>query len=81
MLVDLSHQIAEALSIPFSAISMEMVYRTLPFYVRAVHREETDDLIAFLVADYKLFGLVKRKCPTAHSKKRLQTSLTDACMP
>lgn len=81
VLVDLSDQVAEALSLPFSAISMEMVYRALPFYVRAAHRDETHDLIAFLVADYKLFGLVKRKRPTAHSKKRLQTPLTDAWTP
>jgi len=61
VLVDLTDAVAEALARPFADISMEMVYRALYHYVRAHHRGETDDLIAFLVSDYKLFGLVKRK--------------------
>jgi hypothetical protein len=81
VLVDLSDSVAEALSRPFADISMEMVYRALPFYVRAAHRQETDDLLAFLVADYKLFGLVKRKRPTTASKKRLLPPLTEAWIP
>jgi hypothetical protein len=58
-----------------------MVYRALLFYVRAAHRNETTDLIAFLVADYKLFGLVKRKRPSASSIKRLQPPLTQDWIP
>ena len=81
VLVDLSDSVAEALSRPFADISMEMVFRALPFYVRAAHRKETDDLLAFLVADYKLFGLVKRKRPTTSSKQRLQPPLTDEWIP
>jgi hypothetical protein len=81
VLVDLSDNVAEALSRPFADISTEMVYRALPFYVRAAHRNETTDLIAFLVADYKLFGLVKRKRPSASSNKRLQPPLTDEWIP
>lgn len=64
ILVDLTDAVAEALTRPFADISMEMVYRALYHYVRAVHRGEAgeaDDLIAFLAADHKLFGLVKRK--------------------
>jgi len=80
VMVDLTDMVAQALSKPFAEISMEMVYRALPFYVRAAHRHETDDLLAFLVADYKLFGLVKRKRPTDSSKKRLQP-LTDDSFP
>lgn len=78
VMVDLTDMVAEALSKPFAEISMEMVYRALPFYVRAAHRHETDDLLAFLVADYKLFGLVKRKRPTDSSKKRLQPLTNDS---
>ena len=81
VLVDLSDAVAEALSRPFADISLEMVYRALPFYVRAAHRHETNDLIAFLVADYKLFGLVKRKRSTPSSKKRLQPLLTEDGIP
>jgi hypothetical protein len=61
VLVDLTDAVAEALHRPFADISMEMVYRSLYHFVRARQRGEADDLIAFLVADYKLFGLVKRK--------------------
>ncbi len=81
VLVDLTDMVAEALAKPFADISMEMVYRALPFYVRAAHRHETEDLLAFLVADHKLFGLVKRKRPTHSSKKRLQPPLTDDLIP
>ena len=81
VLVDLTDRVAEALAKPFADISMEMVYRALPFYVRATHRHETNDLIAFLVSDHKLFGLVKRKRPSHASKKRLQPPLTDLLIP
>jgi len=81
ILVDLTDAVAEALARPFADISMEMVYRALPFYVRAAHRGETDDWLAYLVADYKLFGLVKRMRPTSTSKKRLQKALTIVTEP
>jgi len=68
ILVDLTDAVAETLSRPFADISMEMVYRALPFYVRAAHRGETTDWLDYLVADYKLFGLVKRTRPSATSK-------------
>ena len=79
--MDLTDLVAEALGKPFADISMEIVYRALPFYVRAAHRHETDDLLAFLVADHKLFGLIKRKRPTPYSKKRLQPPLTEGLFP
>jgi hypothetical protein len=81
VLVDLTDMVAEALAKPFADISMEMVFRALPFYVRAAHRHETDDLLAFLVADHKLFGLIKRKRPPTPSKKRLALPLTDHFFP
>ena len=81
VLVDLTDRVAEALARPFADISMEMVYRALPFYVRAAHRGETDNVIAYLVAHYTLFGLVKRKRPTSLSRKRLQPPLTDDGIP
>ena len=78
ILVDLTDAVAEALARPFADISkvaqpleraarllgaMEMVYRALYHYVRALHRGETLDVVAFLIADHKLFGLIKRKKP------------------
>jgi hypothetical protein len=63
VLVDVTDAVAEALARPFADISMEMVYRALYHYVHAAQENEAQDLIAFLVAEHKLLGLVKRKKP------------------
>lgn len=75
VLVDLTDAVAEALARPLADISMEMVYRALYHYVRAVRRGDADDLIAFLVTHHKLFGLVKRKKPVKPMTRSLP--LTD----
>ena len=61
VLVDLSDAVAEALNQPFAALSIEMVYRSLYFFTQAYHRGEASDVVAYLAADAKLFGLIKRK--------------------
>ena len=61
VLVDLTDAVAEALNLPFSAISMEMVYRSLYFFTNAKQRGETDDVVAYLANGAKFFGLIKRK--------------------
>ncbi len=61
VLVDLTDAIAEALHLPFSAVSMEMVYRSLYFFTNARHRGETDDVVAYLANEAKFFGILKRK--------------------
>jgi hypothetical protein len=61
VLVDLTDAIAEALCQPFSAISMEMVYRSLYFFTHARQRGETDDVVAYLANEAKFFGILKRK--------------------
>jgi len=80
---------------PFADISkvallgtMEMVFRALPFFVRALHRGETEsgpsrprgpfeglghDLLTFLVTHYKLYGLIKRKRSTTPQKEATTT--------
>ena len=60
VLVDLTDAVAEALNQPFAAVSLEMVYRSLYYFTRAYHRGEASDVVAYLVAHAKLFGLVKR---------------------
>jgi hypothetical protein len=64
VLVDLSDAVAEALNQPFAAISMEMVYRSLYHFAQAYHRGEATDVVAFLAADAKLYGIIKRKRKT-----------------
>jgi hypothetical protein len=61
VLIDLTDAVAEALHQPFAAISIEMVYRSLYFFTNAHHRGETDDVVAYLAAEAKLLGIIKRK--------------------
>jgi len=61
VLVDLTDAIAEALHLPFSAISIEMVYRSLYFFTQARQRGETEDVVAYLANEAKFFGILKRK--------------------
>lgn len=60
-LVDLTDAVAQALNKPFADISMEMVYRSIRFFVSARHAGEATDIVDFFVAEHKLFGLIKRK--------------------
>jgi hypothetical protein len=64
VLVDLTDSIAEALNQPFAAISIEMVYRSLYFFTQAHQRGQADDIVAYLTANSKLLGIVKRNRKT-----------------
>jgi hypothetical protein len=78
-LVDLTDDVAEALNRPFSAISIEMVYRSLYYFTQARERGETDDLVAYLVDNTKLLGIVKRKPPASKLPALFDlTTLSDA---
>jgi len=61
VLIDLTDAVAEALNKPFSAISIEMVYRSLYFFANARHRGETDNVVFYLANEAKFFGILKRK--------------------
>ena len=64
VLVDLTDCVAEALNQPFAAISIEMIYRSLYFFTQAHQRGQADDVVAYLTANAKLFGILKRKRKT-----------------
>lgn len=82
VLVDLTDAVAEALHQPFAAISIEMVYRSLYFFTQAHHRGQADDVVAYLAANTKLLGILKRKRKTAHpSPLELIPILTEANLP
>ena len=74
VLVDLTDAVAEVLYQPF-AISVEMVYRSLYFFGQAVQRGKATDSMAYLIANVKPLGLLKRK------RKRLSLDVTglDKC--
>ena len=59
VLVDLTDAVAEALHLPFAAISIEMVYRSLYFFTQA--RCKATDVISYLAQNAKFLGIVKRK--------------------
>jgi len=61
VLIDLTDAVAEALNKPFAAISIEMVYRSLYFFTNARARGEVKDIVAYLAAEAKFFGIIKRK--------------------
>ncbi|MCL5996189.1 MAG: hypothetical protein M1546_09040 [Chloroflexi bacterium] len=60
VLVDLTDAVAEELNHPFAALSMEMVYRSLYYFTQAHHRGEATEVVLYLAAHAKLFGLIKR---------------------
>jgi Transposase DDE domain len=59
VLADLCDQVAEALDQPLEKISVEMVFRSLYHFARAIDSGESPELVPFLVHHAKLFGLVK----------------------
>lgn len=59
VLSELCVQVATALSKPLERISVEMVFRSLYHFSRAIDMGEKPELIPFLVQHAKLFGLVK----------------------
>ena len=61
VLIDLTDAVAEALNKPFAAFSIEMVYRSLYFFTNARVRGEAKDVVAYLDAEAKFFGIIKCK--------------------
>lgn len=59
VLSDLCDQVAQALGEPLERISVEMVFRSLYHFSRAIDMGENPELIAFLVEHAKLLSLVK----------------------
>ena len=60
-LVDLTDAVAEALIVPYQDVSLEMVYRGLYHFTQAHHRGAAAEVVAYLAANAKLLGIVKRK--------------------
>ena len=51
---------ADRLGLPFGAVSLEMVYRSLYYFTTAYHRGETSDPVEYLAANAFSLGVVKR---------------------
>jgi len=83
VLVDVTDAVAEALQQPFAAVSLEMVYRSLYFFVQAHHRGDPRDLVSYLAAHAKLLGLLKRprKAKPPGPLEFMPALLTDSTVP
>lgn len=61
ILIDLSDEVAALLDLPLERISIEMIYRSMYYFCKAVERGETDSLPHYLRDNAKHLGIVKRK--------------------
>jgi hypothetical protein len=61
VLIDLTDEVADRLGQPLSALSVEMTYQAVFFYVEAYHAGEATDLVAYLAAKAQRLGLLKRQ--------------------
>jgi hypothetical protein len=61
VLVDLTDSVAQAMDLPFQAISTEMVFRGLYHFTQAYHRGAATDPITYFVQQARLLGIVKRQ--------------------
>lgn len=78
VLVDLTDAVAEELDQPVSALSLEMVYRSLYFFTGAYQRGEATDVVQYLAAQATDLGIVKRKRARAAPSRFAQLTLTFA---
>jgi hypothetical protein len=75
VLVDFTDEVAQALHLPFQALSLEMVFRGLYHFTQAYHRGEATDPIAYLVHHAKLLGIIKRKRKTRSPAELLHLTI------
>jgi hypothetical protein len=69
VLVDLTDAVAEVLQKRFAALSLEMVYRSLPYFTQAYHQGRATDVVTFLATHAEPYGILKRQ------RKRNQPSV------
>ena len=61
VLIDLSDEVAGLLNLPFERISIEMVFRSIYYYLKAVERGDTRSMPEYLAFRAFDLGIVKRK--------------------
>jgi hypothetical protein len=79
VLTDLTDAVAAELRQPFAALSREMVYRGLYHFTQAHHRGDAEDVVAYLAAQAKSLGILKRKRPS--TKDAFLADLTNHGIP
>lgn len=83
VLIDLVDAVAEELQEPFSAVSVEMVFRGLYHYSQAYQRDQSLDVVQYLAAQAKNLGILKRKRrkPGEPPKYKQLQPLTELALP
>ena len=61
VLIDLCDEVAGLLKLPFERISVEMVFRSMYYYTKAVERGDARSLPAYLADRASDLGIVKRQ--------------------
>ena len=72
VLIDLTDEVAELLNLPFERISIEMIYRSMYYYLKAFERGKADSLPHYLANNAKHLGIIKRK------RKQMAVSIYDS---
>jgi hypothetical protein len=75
VLVDFTDQVAQALQLPFQAVSLEMVFRGFYHFTQAYHRGDATDPVAYLVQHAKLLGIIKRQRKTRAPAELLRLTI------
>jgi hypothetical protein len=83
VLIDLVDAVAEKLKQPFSAVSVEMVFRGLYHYAQAYQQDQTLEVVEYLASKAKDLGILKRKRrkPGEIPKYRQLQPLTNLAVP
>lgn len=81
VLIDLCDDVAEVLQLPLERISVEMVARSLYFYVQAVEQGYSGNAATYLAQEAKDLGIVKRLRPPNGPTVREQIRLALVAPP
>jgi hypothetical protein len=81
VLIDLCDDVAELLQLPLSRISVEMVSRSLYFYVQAVSQGYSGEAASYLAGEAKDLGIIKRLRPPNRPTLREQIRLALVAPP
>lgn len=81
VLIDLCDDVAELLQLPLSRISVELVARSLYFYVQAVDQGYSGDAATYLANEAKDLGIIKRLRPPTGPTVREQIRLALVAPP
>jgi hypothetical protein len=81
VLIDLCDDVAEILQLPLERISVEMVARSLYFYVVAVEQGYSGDAASYLAQEAKELGIIKRLRPSTGPPLREQIRLALVAPP